>query len=89
MDKLPCHIINNILIIKYEEEIKQLKKQIENIKHSNIFMLNYLVKNEVNYCECCGIYGNEDEIIDYEDYGGNLCEPCLKIRLREENKLSI
>tara|TARA_R110000787_G_scaffold186727_1_gene298505 strand:+ start:186 stop:464 length:279 start_codon:yes stop_codon:yes gene_type:complete len=90
MDKLPCEIINNILIIKYEEEIKQLKEQLkkrnfelEKTKQTNANMLNYLETHEVKYCDCCDIYGDDDEIIYYEDFCAYLCEYCLEFR--EEN----
>ena len=90
MDKLPLEIVNNILIIKYEEEIKQLKEQIkkinfelENTKIKNSNMLNFLEVHEVKYCECCDIYGTDDEIIYYEQFNELLCEYCLQFR--EEN----
>jgi len=90
MDKLPLEIVNNILIIKYEEEIKQLKEQLkkinfelENTKIKNANMLNYLEVHEVKYCECCDIYGTDDEIIYYEQFNELLCEYCLQFR--EEN----
>ena len=90
MDKLPLEIVNNILIIQYEEEIKQLKEQLkkrnfelENTKIKNSNMLNYLEVHEVKYCECCDIYGTDDEIIYYEQFNELLCEYCLQFR--EEN----
>ena len=32
MDKLPLEIVNNILIIQYDEQIKELKKQLRSLK---------------------------------------------------------
>ena len=46
-------------------------------------MLNYLETHEVKYCDCCDIYGDDDEIIYYEDFCAYLCEYCLEFR--EEN----
>tara|TARA_R110001632_G_scaffold2459_3_gene11051 strand:- start:1332 stop:1619 length:288 start_codon:yes stop_codon:yes gene_type:complete len=90
MDKLPLEIVNNILIIQYDEQIKELKKQLSTLKHTledtkikNSNMLNFLEVHEVKYCECCDIYGTDDEIIYYEQFNELLCESCLQFR--EEN----
>ena len=91
MDKLPCDIINNILIIKYEAELKELKEELrklkfqyEQIERTKLIMENYLDTHEVKYCDCCDIYGDDDEIIYYEDFNEHLCEYCLEFR--EENQ---
>lgn len=91
MDKLPCDIINNILIIRYESEIEKLKKQLSSLNFQNEYieqkatnMLNYLESHEVKYCECCDCYGDDDEIIFYEEFEEWLCEYCLEFR--EEQK---
>ena len=90
MDKLTCDIINKILIIKYEaelkelrEELRKLKFQLEHTQINNANMLNYLETHEVKYCEVCDTYGSDDEIIYYEDFNEHLCEYCLEFR--EEN----
>tara|TARA_R110000850_G_scaffold66240_1_gene147503 strand:- start:1198 stop:1488 length:291 start_codon:yes stop_codon:yes gene_type:complete len=87
MDKLPLEIVNNILIIQYDEQIKELKKQLSTLKHTledtkikNSNMLNFLEVHEVKYCECCDIYGTDDEIIYYEQFNELLCESCLQLR---------
>jgi hypothetical protein len=92
MQNLPLEVINNILIIKHDSEVKELKKQIselnhklEDIKIHNANMLNFIEVNEVKYCECCDIYGNDDEIIYYEDFCEYLCEHCNEFREEQKN----
>jgi hypothetical protein len=94
MDKLPCDIINNILLIQQKEYLKQidiLKKKcrslqfnLEETQQSNCNMLNYLEVHEVKYCEVCDCYGTDDEIILYDNFNEYLCEYCLEFR--EENE---
>tara|TARA_R110001599_G_scaffold320669_1_gene531007 strand:- start:442 stop:720 length:279 start_codon:yes stop_codon:yes gene_type:complete len=84
MQNLPLEIVNNILIIQYEEQINELKKKLRIInfnfdimeeKYQN--MDNYLTRHEVKYCDKCNIYGDDDEIILYEELEGKyLCEYC-------------
>ncbi len=93
MEKLPCDIINNILIIKYDEQIKKLKKELSTLKRklehtetNNANMLNYLEVHEVKYCEVCDTYGTDDEIILYEEFSEYLCEYCLEFREEEKEQ---
>ena len=92
MDKLPLEIVNNILIIKHDSEVKKLKKEIQHLKFLKDEleekvqnMLCYLEKNEIKYCDCCRIYGDDDEIIYYEDHSEFLCEYCIEFREEEKN----
>tara|TARA_R110000824_G_C15087944_1_gene665053 strand:- start:749 stop:1027 length:279 start_codon:yes stop_codon:yes gene_type:complete len=92
MDKLPCDIINNILIIKYEEEIKQLNREIkkqklraEFINHTFKNMEYYIESHNIKCCDECCIYGDDDQIIFYENYEKDLCEECEQYE--EENSL--
>ena len=90
MDKLPNDIINNILLIRYEEllktiemqkkEIRSLNFRYDELEMSNQNMLNYLETHEVKYCEECECYGTDDEVILYEDFEMYLCEYCLDIK---------
>ena len=90
MDKLPNDIINNILLIRYEEalkkiethkkEIKQLNFRLDQTEMSNQNMLNFLETHEVKYCEECDCYGTDDEIIFYENFEMYLCEYCLEFK---------
>ena len=91
MNQLPLEIVNNILIIQYEEQIKELKKQLKSLKfrydtmdqHYEI-MNHYLVSHEVKYCEVCDIYGDDDEIILSEEFGCRLCEYCTEFKEEEK-----
>jgi len=84
MQNLPLEIVNNILIIQYEEQIKELKEKLRMVtikfytmeeKYQNMDI--YLSSRDVKYCDECNIYGNDDEIILYEELGGKfLCESC-------------
>jgi hypothetical protein len=97
MDKLPCDIINNILTIRVDElnliierlkkEISSLKFQKEHIEQRATNMLNYLETHEIKYCDCCDCYGDDDEIIFYEDYDEWLCEYCLEFREEQINNI--
>ena len=92
MDKLPLEIINNILIIQYEEQIKELKKQLmrskfnyDHMEQQYEIMEHYLTSHEVNYCEECKIYGDDDEIIQYEEFDNEyLCEYCEVFRQEQK-----
>ena len=94
MQNLPLEIVNNILIIQYEEQIKELKKELRSfkIKYTDIEHLHeikdhYLTSHEVKYCEGCNIYGDDDEIILSEQFGCQyLCEYCTEFR---EEQLAI
>lgn len=87
MDKLPLEIVNNILIIKHESDVKELKKQIQHLNFRKdeleqkvLNMLCYLEKHEVKYCEYCSVYGDDDEIIYYDDTCEYLCEYCIEFK---------
>ena len=90
MNNLPNDIILNIIIKKYEdekmqiiEEIKKLKKELrsskschDDLEYDNLRMKGYLEQNEVKYCDECRCYGNDDEIILFEENKAYLCEYC-------------
>jgi hypothetical protein len=92
MEKLPLEIINNILIIQYDEQIKELKKQLRSLKFNYDtmeqqydIMESYLTSHEVKYCEECKIYGDDDEIIQYEEFDNDfLCEYCEQFRQEQK-----
>ena len=93
MQYLPLEIVNNILIIQYEEQMKELKKQLRSLKFNydtmeqqyNI-MDNYLTSHEVKYCEGCNIYGDDDEIIQYEEFDNEyLCEYCEEFKQEQKS----
>tara|TARA_R110000782_G_scaffold4041_2_gene14313 strand:+ start:272 stop:562 length:291 start_codon:yes stop_codon:yes gene_type:complete len=94
MQNLPLEIVNNILIIQYEEQISQLKRDFKklqfnynNIEHLHEIKDHYLTSHEVKYCEECNIYGDDDEIILSEQFGCQyLCEYCTEFR---EEQLAI
>ena len=93
MNKLPVEIINNILIIQYEEQIKEFKKQLRSLKfdydtmeQQYEIMESYLTSHEVKYCEACNIYGDDDEIIKYEEFDNAfLCEYCEQFRQEQKS----
>tara|TARA_R110002050_G_scaffold300762_1_gene472319 strand:+ start:9340 stop:9669 length:330 start_codon:yes stop_codon:yes gene_type:complete len=90
MNNLPNDIILNIIIKKYEEEKLQtmelnaelnrelisIKLKIDNMEYDNQRMIGYLEQNEVKYCDECRCYGNDDEIIHFEENQAYLCEYC-------------
>ena len=91
MQNLPLEIVNNILIIQYEEQIKELKKElrslkfnISNIELQNEIMDHYLTGHEIKYCVECNIYGDDDEIILYEEFDEYLCEYCEEFRQEQK-----
>ena len=96
MQNLPLEIVNNILIIQYEEQIKQLKKELKSfkIKYTDIEHLHeikdhYLTSHEVKYCEGCNIYGDDDEIIQYEEFDNEyLCEYCEEFKQEQKRLIS-
>jgi hypothetical protein len=81
MENLPLDIVNNILIIKYDEALKQLeqlKKKYLYLKEDNEKMGKYMDDKDVDMCEECGIY-DDDGFIDYiEKYERCLCEVCFR-----------
>lgn len=95
--ELPCDIINNILIIQQKEHLKTiniLKKKCNVLKYelkktelSNDNMLSYLDSHGIKYCELCGIYGNEDEIIFNNTFNKYYCEHCLDFREESEDDI--
>ena len=93
MQNLPFEIVNNILIIQYEEQMKELKKQLRSLKFNydtmeqqyNI-MDNYLTSHEVKHCEECNTYGDDDEIIQYEEFDNEyLCEYCEEFKQEQKS----
>mgnify|MGYP003646394494 FL=1 len=94
MQNLPLEIVNNILIIQYEEQLKEKIKETEtlekklkslefnlrDLQHNADNMLHYLETMRVPSCEECDIYGNDDEIILYPEFEEYLCEECEQFR---------
>tara|TARA_R110000737_G_scaffold103090_1_gene136398 strand:- start:328 stop:633 length:306 start_codon:yes stop_codon:yes gene_type:complete len=94
MQNLPLEIVNNILIIQYDEQINELKKQLKSLKfnhdtmeqHYDI-MHNYLTSHEVKYCEECYTYGDDDEIIQYEEFDNEyLCGYCEEFKQEQKEE---
>jgi hypothetical protein len=81
MENLPLDIVNNILLIKYDEALKQfeqLKKKYLYLKEDNEKMGNYMNDKQVDMCEECGIYDDTDYIDYIEEYERCLCEECFR-----------
>tara|TARA_R110000744_G_scaffold259706_1_gene374787 strand:+ start:582 stop:896 length:315 start_codon:yes stop_codon:yes gene_type:complete len=83
MNNLPNDIILTIIIKKYEEEKNELieklrlsKCKFDELEYDNLRMKGYLEQNEVKTCDECGIYGDDDEIIHFEENRADLCEYC-------------
>tara|TARA_R110000737_G_scaffold337140_1_gene357159 strand:- start:68 stop:364 length:297 start_codon:yes stop_codon:yes gene_type:complete len=91
MQNLPLEIVNNILIIQYEEQMKQLKEQLKikevalaRQEHNCTTMKFYMDTHSVTCCDDCHIYGDDDEIMCYEEYDREfLCEGCAEFRENE------
>lgn len=82
MENLPLDIVNNILLIRYEETLKQLeelKKRYKILKEDNDKMGDYMNNNLVDMCEECGIYDSGDFIDYIEEYERCLCDDCFTI----------
>ena len=81
MENLPLDIVNNILLISYNETLKQLeelKKKYLYLKQDNEKMGNYMHDKQVDMCEECGIYDDTDYIDYIEKYERCLCEDCFR-----------
>ena len=90
MNNLPNDIILTIIMKKHEEEKKELiekirvsieklrvsKTKFDELEYDNLRMKGYLEQNEVKYCDECACYGNDDEIIHFEENRAYLCEYC-------------
>jgi hypothetical protein len=84
MEGLPSELIGNILIIKYESQIKELKRKIAELEEKSSNMLNYVESHDVKYCEQCGEYGDDDEIMLGRDDDAYLCESCKEWQEQQE-----
>tara|TARA_R110002153_G_scaffold13609_1_gene50394 strand:+ start:694 stop:981 length:288 start_codon:yes stop_codon:yes gene_type:complete len=67
-------------IMSLEKEILELEKlkdkEISLIKQERYEMKIYLESREVNYCEKCGFYGDDDEFVMIDDTCEYICESC-------------
>ncbi len=80
MENLPLDIVNNILVIRYNENLKELellKKRFQHLKKDNDNMSDYMYKNQIDMCEECGIYDSGNYIDYIAEYERCLCEDCL------------
>ena len=82
MENLPLEIVNNILLIRYKENLKELdllKKQYEHLKKDNDNMSTYMYNNQIDMCEQCGIYDDDSiECIEYQEiHEQYLCQDCF------------
>ncbi len=68
MNNLPCDIINNILIIKHEEEIKGLKKIIDELQ-------NILIDEDYSPCEWCNKWFCPEDLTQTLDQE-TICQEC-------------
>ena len=55
MNKLPCDIINNILIIKHKHEIEKLKKIIDELQ-------TLLIDEDYSTCEFCNKWFHPNDL---------------------------
>tara|TARA_R110001599_G_scaffold4303_10_gene22489 strand:+ start:366 stop:674 length:309 start_codon:yes stop_codon:yes gene_type:complete len=83
MNNLPNDIILTIIMKKHEEEKKELieklrvsKMKFDELEYDNLRMKAYVEQNEVKSCDECACYGNDDEIIHFEENRALLCEYC-------------
>ena len=75
MDKLPLEIVNNILVIRYDE----LKKKYDHLKKDNDNMSDFMYSNQIDMCDECGVY-DDDRYIEYQEkYERFLCQCCFKV----------
>lgn len=68
MNQLPSDIINNILIIQYDERIRELKMKLSKVH-------DILIKGDYCCCECCDDWFLFNELsITVE--GDHICDDC-------------
>ncbi len=72
MKNLPCDVLNNILLIRYDGQLKTNKKLKDKIHELN----DVIVKLGGICCESCKCWGTDDEISYNPDYEEYQCQEC-------------